>query len=544
MADIYDEDDDVLQRLLDQADTGVRAPEVGLDPEELKSLIEDEISKRAGPSMEVGDIQMGGGAENQDPLDDWKPAGEESGLDSDLAALLEEPTKAPAPAVPAPKDTAPIVMSESPQGAQQPFGVRDERADLMAARDKVGQLYGDGAPAQASGPGRYEQEFLAQNQRPTNDELRKAWILQSIFGEKGDNFKMLEMVQGMQHSFDQGLARARAADSEVSGKNQRVDRATAEMLVLSGLSPEAAAQTKVGDPVIQLARSGGLNLGARLRGQDTQVLNKNVGETGDVWKTLTSEAGKDTRQDKQLANNIEVAKMRKRSGKGAAAGAGGEDTALLSAFLQRNENVAPETADAFVAGTLDPSDPSYAKLNSAMTIFKGMGGDKQAQLLRGTLGREGGDVDKPMVSASVKQADPVQRLKIKNDLTETGMPLRAAVSGWNSLSPRAKQLAVNIGLQGNIAQLRDAGLSPQEQAAIGAVIGQINQYIKQVSGAAVSNSEWARMGAELGVTGEGVAPFKSPATLSAWLQRASAMYKQHAANVASEYPGLFGGGAQ
>ena len=78
---------------------------------------------------------------------------------------------------------------------------------------------------------------------------------------------------------------------------------------------------------------------------------------------------------------------------------------------------------------------------------------------------------------------------------------------------------------------------------IGELVGRA-EGPEKVSGAAVSNSEWARMGAELGVTGEGVAPFKSTAALGAWLQRASAMYKQHAANATSEYPGLFGGGSQ
>lgn len=468
---------------------------------------------------------------------DWRPAGAETGMDDDILNSLLESPKAPAP-----KDTAGIVMSDQ-DGQQAPFGVKDQRQDLTGNASRVAELYGQLEPEQQAGPGRHEQELNA-SWGSSDEEIQKAMrasaIMKALFDDDGGYGDRAKYLIEREKERAGRLSSARAADAAEAEKNRRVDQATAEMLVLAGVSPEAAVKARMGDPIVQLVRSTG-GLGVKLRNQDTQVLNKNVGETGDVWKTLTEEQGKNARQDKQLDNNIQVAKLRKRQGKGGAGG-GGENTALLSAFLQRNENVPPAIADAAVAGTLDTSDPNYAKLASAIAIYRGMGGDKQAQLLRGTLGREGGEGDKAAVSASVKQADPVQRLKLKNELTEIGMPLRSAVTGWNSLSPRAKELAVKIGLQGNISQLRDAGLSPQEQAAVGAVVGQINQYIKQVSGAAVSNSEWARMGAELGVTGEGVAPFKSTAALGAWLQRASALYKQRAANAASEYPGLFGGG--
>ena len=491
MADLYDDDKDLLS-LLESAPEAEPVAAPGLDESDvdaLSALLDDAVAaKSGGPS---GEITLG------------KPA--------------EEPEAPPAPepapkiTVPEPKKAADLVMSESPEGKQQPFGVRDERADLMAARDRVRGL-ADARPAQQTGPGAQEQAFLESAYRPSNDDLRRAWIIQSLFGEKGDAFRMVEMLQGMQQRHDEGLARARAADQQTAAKNKPVSSAAAEMAVLSGVTPESAVNMSP-DDVKMLQSLGGL--GVRLRGQDTQVHNKNVDATGDVWDALLTEDGKNTRQDKQLANNLEVAKLRKRQ-KGAGGGGGGENKAILSAFLQRNENVSPETANAFVEGTLDPQDPAYAKLASAATIYRGMGGDKQAQLLRGTLGREGGDEDKVANKQALQSGDLEKRRKAKDDLNEEGMPLQRALKGWQRLPPNVKQLAVSMGLEGNIGKIKQLGFTDQQAADFARVIGQINEDVKRTAGSAVSANEGVRKGAEIGITMDGIAPM-STAVLTNWL---------------------------
>jgi hypothetical protein len=169
-----------------------------------------------------------------------------------------------------------------------------------------------------------------------------------------------------------------------------------------------------------------------------------------------------------------------------------------------------------------------------------MTGKKQDQLLGGTLGREGGNADKAAVSAEVKQADPVQRTKIKRELAAYNVALSAAIRGWNSLPPNIKALVAKTGLEGATAQLRQAGLSPDEQAKFSPIIALINDNIKKTAGAAVSNSEWARKSAEIGLSGA-FSPFNSPSVLTGWLKRAGEAYKADVAAIDSEYPGLFGG---
>lgn len=520
----YEDEEDDLMKLLD---SGGEAPAVdaagGLDAGELDALMQDAISAHGEPA----------GDELNEPAEDWAPAGEETGLE---ALLDDEPAR-----VPAPKATADIVMADQ-GGKQAPFGVQDQRQDLTGNASRVAELYGQLEPEQATGPGRHEQELNASWQGSDAEiqkAMRAAAIMKALFDDDGGYGERAKYLIEREKAHAGRLSSARAADAAESEKNRRVDQATAEMLVLAGVSPEAAVKARMGDPIVQLVRSTG-GLGVKLRNQDTQVLNKNVGETGDVWQTLTEEQGKDTRQDKQLANNLEVAKLRKRSGKGGG-GAGGENTALLSAFLQRNENVSPETADSFLAGTLQPSDPNFAKLSSALTIFKGMTGKKQDQLLGGTLGREGGNADKAAVSADVKRADPVQRTKLKREIGEYNMALGAAITGWNKLPPKIKALVAKTGLEGTTAQLRQAGMTAEEQAQFSPVIALINDNIKKTAGAAVSNSEWARKSAEVGLSGA-FSPFNDPAVLTGWLKRARAAYQADVGAIESEYPGLFGGG--
>jgi hypothetical protein len=494
MAGLYDDDDDLLS-LLDSAPDAAPVSAPGLDESDvdaLSVLLEDAVAaKSGGPSMEIGEITLGTPAEEPAPA--------------------ATPAPAPKITVPEPKQAANLVMSESPEGKQQPFGVRDERADLMAARDRVREL-SRGQPAEVSGPGEQERAFAASSWRPSDQDVRRAWIIQSLFGDKGDAFRMVEMLRGIQRDHDEGLARARGADQQVAAKNRRVNPAVAEMAALSGISPESAVGM-TGDDAKVLQSLGGL--GVRLRGQDTQVLNKNVGETGDVLDTLITEEGKNTRHGLQLENNIEVANIRKRQGKGGGGG-GSIDPTELQAFLERQENVSPDKVAQFVSGTLDRADPDFARLSSAAVLYQRLDSKKRAQVVAGALGREAGNVDAPEKSAAVKQADPVKRMEIKNELNEVGIPLQRALKSWQRLPPNVKKLATSIGLEGNIGKLKQLGFTDQQAADFARVIGQINEDIKRTAGSAVSANEGVRKGAEIGITMDGIAPM-SPAVLTNWL---------------------------
>lgn len=540
LADAYPGEEDGADELAPLDAPPEVKPEI--DADALQALLEQAVAAKGGPSMEVGPVSM------SEPGRPAEQAPAMSGLEGLLDAYPEAP-RAPATSTQprpvlagqpvAPKDAASYAMDTS-SGKQRVFGVDDQRQDLAGNAARVGELY---KPEDAAtGPGAHEQQFLAGSERPTAQDVRRAWIVQSLFGQPGDNFKAVDMVRGMQQDHDQGLARARAADAAAPGAGHQVDRATAEALGMFGLSPEAAVSARENSPVIQLMRSGGLNVAKGLRGQDTQVHTTDVKEVGDTWRNDANNATDLEQTDRNNVAKIEAAKIRKRTGAG---GGGGLSPDVHAAYLAQQANVPLETAQAFVGGTIDPKtvDPKTLEgMQVASALFKNAAPKDRAQMVKTRMGAEGGNSDAAGRAASIERGSPKFRLKVKQDMAEIGTPLRHAIIGYNSLSPKAKQLVTQVGLGGNLSMLRDAGVTPQEQAAIGAVVEQINASVKALSGAAVSASEWSRVGAAMGISGEGYNPYKSAGALGAWLARGKAAFDAQKKVITSEFPNMFTGG--
>lgn len=485
----------------------------------------------------------------------WVPAGELTGLDAQFAAPapMAPPTEArqipidqleslvPTPSM-APNEAASYVMGKEP--GTHAFGVRDTRSNPQSEVERLRQMYAQMADEQPQkqqeGPGPYEREFLAMHGQGMDKNMRMAALFRALAG--GDPMDIWKMAQGRQEDYYKGLMQAREMDKR---RGQRIDQALAELLVLSGISPEAAIQVTYDSPLLDIFKAGGMHLGSRIRGQDTQILRTDIGETGETYRQRIGEIGKNERAMLSADTQLKSARIRKRGGGG---GGGAPNDALLSAYLQRQENVSPEIADAFVAGTLDPSSVSpetFARLQTAETLFRGLEPKKQAELTKGILAREGGEVDRPEVAAAVKQADPKLRAELKKQIAGVGQPLFEALKGWKNLSPKARRAFVGIGIGGTGSMEQFARhaarlqLTPQEQAAATSLYGLINDYVHRLSGAATSGGEWPRMASRLGITGTGVSPFQSTSAFEAFLRQSRDEYLITRNNILSEFPDLY-----
>jgi hypothetical protein len=524
------ENEDELLKLLEQLPPAAEAPSI--DTSSLDALMEQATPAQPAPAAE-----------------DWRPAGEESGLEGlDVLLAAEggrapaaDPLSAPDGSAPSklPKDAGKYVLDEN----GRPYSVPDKRDDLLAARDRARELYqAQAQDAEPQGAGEEELRFVSMNYRPSMKDIRRAWVIQSLLGDKGDAGKLVGILQEQARYYDQGLAQARAADRQ--SRPKRADLATAEVAALSGLSPEAASSMSESSRALDLLKAGGINIGKGLRGQDTQVLTTDTKEVGETYRDRMGEMGKNQRAADANATQLEAARIRKRGGQGTGAPAV-NDPAGLAAYLSQQANVPLDMAKAYASGTLDQSavDPqTLERLEVAATLFSAGGAKDRMQMIKGREGNEGANVDAAGRAADVKRADPQYRLKLKQETNAIGMPLREAIVSYNRLSPRARDIVAKVGLSGNLSQLREAGLSAQEQADVGAVISQINNAVKAMSGAAVSTSEWQRLGASMGVTGEGFSPFKSSAGLGAWLQRAKREFAAQRAAIEQEFPGVLSGG--
>jgi hypothetical protein len=427
---------------------------------------------------------------------------DETGEPDHLAALAPEQ-----PGTPDPRQAA--ARYEGPDGLYgHDSAVGDPRTGLERLRAMIAQR----APQTRSNS--HEDAYRASAEPPDHAALKQAMILSGLLGDN-DMGQIAQIYEGRRGKYESGLAEARARD-DASGP---VDQATAEQLVMMGVSPEAAAGMTRDSAALQLAKS----MPYLARGYRQDDLRNDQHATGEL--------GKDVRNEQDNAVKLATAKIGADAKKKKAGGGGGGVPAVAPAeWLSAQTNVPLDIAQAFSAGQLEGIEPQQAEaLKVASGIFAKLDGKTRQQTFKSLLGHESNAPD----ALQSKRNDPVQRTKMRTELARSFRGIQAASAGWAGLSPAERNAAVKLGMGSSMQEL---ALSPAAQVNVSRVVGVMNDFIREMSGAAVSNSEMGRIASAVGMA-PGFTPWKSPAVVANFLKQLQQAYADRHRIVSEEFGG-------
>jgi hypothetical protein len=465
-----------------------------------------------------------------------------------------------------------MAAEQEPSGAALEPGPAPERAGppaLPSRSEELAKIYASRAPR--SGPGSEEMELLRNYKPRPSWQNTLANIGAAIAESTGSQGAIARTHAGQRaesNRFAQLLEMARERDRA----SAPVDRGTAELLAMGGMSPEAAAAVTMGSPAIKLAASGMGQLPARyeqMRLTDEQKRATLESRTADLERRLGAQAErqqfgegkKDERQDKAIASQKELAAMRKKGAGGGAPMTPEQKAELDNQILDLHasyladsasagsERVPRETAKAFLTGTLEPGAVSpnvlerFQSDQSYLTALRSGDQKKYMELIKLGAGRESRNVDQPAVGRETKQLDPKARLALREEVSSVGRDIALADRAWRAMSDDGKKAFAKLaGNGGDLAQLVKSGaLSPEDQRNAAAVQALANQLIKARSGSAVTGSEWNRVAAEIGFPQGDWSIFNSPSVIGNWIERAKGGWVRRKKTVATEYPDLWGG---
>ncbi len=443
----------------------------------------------------------------------------------------------PGPLSREPKDAAQYIWKPAAesQGALADYLGHDEEAALApleARRAQVQQALANRPREDAFAalqPGHYEQQFLAENVRPTNEDINRMVIMNRMFGRKGDEQTAYQMAIHAQSSFDHGLQQARAMDAKTR-PGRLVDDATVEALVEYGLTPESAAQVRVGSPVLDLMKQKLASLErekmirkteeTKMEGATDLVVGRNNNVTSAENNAATNEA------------RAALAKL-KADSKAKGAGGGGKtpediarqlvrdyelDPARLAAVTQLVQGKPPE-------GAFTPEE--LAKLNlQAGTYLRMPGKDwrevvKKSSVAIDTTGNRDVAADKTaqrqkdMAQFKSRMLNAKEQIAFKTEGKSAFQDVRNAWAGLKAIEANPAYAAIFFGYGADpndagaftgenfLKFVRSQGVPEAEARKLagagGAIWRAVNTVTAARSGKAVTNGEWARIAREVGL---------------------------------------------
>lgn len=439
--------------------------------------------------------------------------------EEELAELVRKEQEAAGELAPPPApEQAPAVQTAAPVDGLARL------AQLIEARQ-----------AQASGPGDAEREYLAQN------KPQAGW--KNVLGAVGSAIAESTGTQGAIDRFhkNQQMAEQRRRDGLEAARSidlgrRPVDRSTAELGVMAGLSPEASASMTQDSPGLRLLNSGMGQLGARYKSMDLAAAKAEEDRAAREQMQQERFAQQEKMQAERLAAQEKLRKMG-RGGGGGAPASPEQKAARLAAYLSPGAGVTVDQATAFVAGQTDGIPPdALERLKARAAAFNALPPKEQNALLKTT---EAAENKRPDVLADAKtraKGDVKERTKLRTELMSSKADVANAISAWNSMSPSAKQAFATIAGNSNLmSAIKSMQLSPEDRAHMGAIQQLGNALINARAGAAVSESEWGRIAQEMGWAANDYSVFNTTDGISAWLRRAKQSFQRRRDAVKAEY---------
>lgn len=428
-------------------------------------------------------------------------------------------------------DLAALVAAE-PEPVAAPVGPQDglaRLAELIAARQ-----------AQPDGPGAAEREYLAQN-KPQAGWKNVLGAVGSAIAESTGTSGAIDRFHKTQQMAEQRRREGLEAARSIDLGRRPVDRSTAELGVMAGMSPEASAAMTQDSPGLKLLNSGMGQLGARYL-QLSQQAQKAAADR-EAKGTLQEDRQQHqlSLEEKRLAGRKELKAM----GKGGGAGGGGGGPAMtpeqkaerVAVYVSGQANVPEEQVKAVMAGNVDgiPAE-AQAAIRRHLVAFQANPPKEQARMLKDMSKSEAGSGDRLRDNVEMKRRDPNKLVEYRREVANSGAAIADAAKAWQEMTPEGKQAMAQLSGESWLSgTLRDARMSPEDQARASRIQALANQIIKATSGAAVSDSEWTRIAREMGLAGRNFDALKSPDAIGSWIQNAKAGWVRNKRAIESEF---------
>lgn len=463
-----------------------------------------------------------------------------------------------------------LVQAQPSEEAQAPAPV-EERRDYSAEADRMedekGQFLGNDIPEdptelrrramaeyQAANPveapgasTRWEDDFVSGRSRVDNRQLNQSWAL-GLFGGGADfAMRQREQLLNERDKYDAGLAKAKERDFEETQGAQLAGDAMEQAIAAStGIDPKSLRGLRMNHPLVKAFQSGMYSQGLRERGQNLSVhKNSENNET----KVLTTEMRNESQErvaDKRNQTQLHADKRaaaKKGGGKGGAASAPSPD--LLAAHISEVGQIPFEDAQKVVATGDLSAIPADRKQNVqvALVEYQHLLKADPGKAMQVMVDREkkSGTRDDVLAQHVAKvQSDPKYRQKVQTELKLVAHSTKNAVTSWNSMSDQDKAVFTQLAPMGGdvISAIRTSAMSPEGKAQAGAVLGVMNELLKERSGAAVTDSEWGRLSVEMGLAGGSWDPFNSTKGVDSFLNR----LRERLQIKRGEYNSTMGGG--
>lgn len=413
-------------------------------------------------------------------------------------------------------------------GLEDEFGFkRDQR--IQQARD----LY---AQANVPNEARWEEEYLRGRKQYTDADLLRGQIINQFIGGQDAGLKWRQMATGERDAFNKGLYEARDRDLA----NQRVSPALAEAIAGSGMAtPEAAVRLRMNDPIVKAFTSGGYSQGLRAEEMERRMARQ--------YNELLSR----TQQgDLNRQANRENTVLRGVLGIQAALANRGIEAdpekirGLLGSMFASSLGVEPDVGARVADGDLSGLSPEQTRTAQIMRpIFeKTISDEKSLRPVITAIAKEETTREskkQTAVDIAVARAanDPKFRVKMETDLETQRLALKNAFKAWQNMSDAGKQAFVQFaptGIPAKVGEfvkhlgMEDAQkVTENDRVAATALRSLFQDIIQKRAGVAVSESEWGRTAAELGLANGSWDPFNSPRAVGDVLNRLGERLKAH-----------------
>lgn len=404
------------------------------------------------------------------------------------------------------------------------------------------------ARAPRSGPGAAEMELMA-NYKP-----RPGWqnVLANVgaaMAESTGSPGAIARVHGAQAEERNRHLMELAAAREKDRAAAPLDRGSAELMMMAGLTPKAASELTWGSPAVKLAQSGMGQLGARYRQMDLTDAQKQAAlesRTKDLETRLDAqsqrqqfgEGKKDERLDKTLSSREKIAAEKHKGGGGGPGLSPEQKQGAIASVFATQANVPRDKALAFLAGNKEGLAPEeLERLENFSGQWSLLNNKSKQDALKANMAREASNPDVVTRGVDAKKADPGTLFKLKQEIDEKGTDIAAARRAWKSMSDGAKKALAKYGGGGGALGkiLQQINMSEADRAYASEVQNMANMLIKAQSGAAVSEGEWGRLAKRMGFAEGDVDIMNSPATIQGWLDRMGSAWVQLKNNAVGVY---------
>ncbi len=373
---------------------------------------------------------------------------------------------------------------------------------------------------------KWEDEFLQNNNRLSNDEIRRrariVGIFQGVDAQKAFVDRELKMAEG----YEKGLVDSRTRDYG----DRRVGRADAVAIAGTGnVDPESAASLTNRDML----------LGAFQNGMYSQGLSAERAEKL-LQQFMTGQAGETYRQGRKIEADAET------NATNAAVELAKAEMWNQRAVMQQKERLThDEHADLFAATALKELglpmpvgravfDGDYSQVppekmadtEAALARIKPFNLKSSVQQLGPGISAFAAKI--PYNAAKVEaeviaraRADPKYKVEMQTDMATAAMSLKQGIEAWNALSEQGKRDFAQFGGKGIGAVLANGLKDPRDRALGGAVWTVLNNLIQERSGVAVTESEWGRTANEIGLAQGVWDPFNTYEGIEFYLNNAA-----------------------